>query len=337
MNSLAIWLDGKDDSHPEVELHINIWHTNSNQDYIEFGVLLKNYDKKYGNLNFSLPYHFDLKSFEDMSHHLKDVKLIGALFNTSLSIKDGHGKYFKVSNSHTNELKYMVMEINKNSSDLKIENIKDKNQNNYTLCKIEIHSKNLKKNRNLYLRFRIKRIGNIFREIATNKMLLDGYIDKKGIFEINVNMLRKLPSDISEKLNWNLNLSSINVFFMTDYLTDIIFESSDRKSARILENHIWDDYIGYKNLDIEKVVAYQWKVDKIDTNTKGIQDFNIFTKTLIRDENKQNWLLIIGFILFFGIIGGIIGNFITSKCFNGFSPSKECMLGKESNVTKELR
>ena len=109
---------------------------------------------------------------------------------------------------------------------------------------------------------------------------------------------------------------------MTDYTTDIIFESKNRKSARVLENHIWDDYIGYSN-SIEKVVAYQWKKsEKIadDDSIISVKDFNIFAKTLIRDNNNSHLWQVFIFIVIVGALGGILGNAITVYCFHSFNP-----------------
>lgn len=338
MNSLAIWFDGTLDDLPKIELHINVWHTQNNGNYIEFGVLVENYDNTdYGKLCISIPYYSDIDNFQDKSEKLKDLNLISALFNEQLSVAEdtAGSKFFKVSNAVQNQFKFWCMEINKNE-DLLVNHIQDSNNNHYSIHKIAISPEILEKNqKNIYLRFRIKKIGKIFNQISTNKMLLDGYEEKKAIFEVNVNMIRKLPSDITQYLNKNLHIKLINTFFMTDYLTDIIFESKDRKSARVLENHIWDDYIGYRG-SIEKVVAYQWRESEKIVEDGGIpiQDFNIFAKTLTRDNSNYHALKVIAFIVIVGALGGIVGNAITTKCFNGFSPLKICDFKKNKEKEK---
>ncbi|HIP26590.1 MAG TPA: hypothetical protein EYG80_02925 [Flavobacteriaceae bacterium] len=327
MNSLGIWLEGSSDEVPKSEVHINIWHNRNSMPYIEFGIFIFDYSKiDYGKLCISIPYRADKAHFQDMSSNLKNMDLISALFNERLSLspENGGGKFFKVSLASTNRTKMRVVEINKNSEDVSFEYITDVQGNNYTIYRIQIPEEIVDKiGKDVYLRFRINKIGNTFlKDIATNEMLLDGYEERKSIFEININMIRKLPSEIQDAIHKRMNIKLVNIFLMTDYLTDIIFESKDRKSARVLENHIWDDYIGYKkDDDIQKVVAYQWK--KV-SDSGAILDFNLFVKMLARDNKKIHWLKVFLFILALGVLGGVFGNLITTKCFNGFSPFKIC-------------
>lgn len=327
MNSLGIWFNGTSDDIPESEVHINIWHSQNGMGYIEFGILIKDYKKiEYGDLCISIPYRSDKSHFQDMSEKLKNMELISALFNERLSLapENGGGKFFKVSIANTNKTKFRVVEINKNSEEISFEYITDVQGNNYTIHKIKIPQEILdKQTKDIYLRFRINKMGDkFFRDIPTNELLLDGYEERKSIFEININMIRKLPSDISRYVDKKMNIKMVNIFLMTDYMTDIVFESNDRKSARILENHIWDDYIGYKeNNTIQKVVAYQWKKYK-DGNK--ISDFNLFVKMLAREKKKLTWAKVTLFIIVFGAFSGVIGNFITTKCLNSFAPTKFC-------------
>ena len=310
MNSLAVWYDNRFSGDAKVELHINVCTIKDYTEYIEFGVLLDSYKLEYGSFYLSVPFEISKNNFNDLSDELYDSTLISALFNETLSTEDKN-KYFTVKSGST--IKFRVLSIHK-ENDLDFTH-----ENGHTKIKISISDEltnNGATNTTIYMRFRINKIGKIFQKISTNRMFLDGYKEEKGIFEVNVNMKRKLPSEISQNLKKNMKISMINVFFLSDYTTDIIFESKDRKSARILENHIWDEYIGYKDLKIEKVVAYQWKSGKDITNVK---DFNIFVKTLIREKTWGSWLLVMLFILFLGILGGVGGNAITAKYFNGFA------------------
>lgn len=308
MNSIGLWYEQKTQANTQkTEIHINICKMRDYSEYIEFGILMYDYEKDWGELNISMP--FEVNEIEDLSTKLHDASLISALFNEKLSVGE-KSKFFTVKMDSVGKIKFKVMSID--SRDLKYEV-----QDNHTIVKIKISNQLIntgETNTTIYVRFRIQKIGNMFQNAFINTMLLDGYIEKKGIFEVNVNMVRKLPEKIRENLKNSLNIHAVNLFFITDYDTDILFESKNRNSVRILENHIWEDYVGYKNIDVEKVIAYQWKSNL----AKEINDFNIFVKTLIRIKNSKTWFLVMLFMLIFGIIGGVGGNYITVKCFNGF-------------------
>jgi len=326
MNSLAVWYDGDIKNNAKIDLHINVCSIKEYNEYIEFGVLLNNYNKTYGNFNLSVPFIINEDDFEDLSQKLYDSTLISALFNETLSTEDKN-KYFTVKQGTS--IKFRILCLKQDND------IEFNKESNHTKIKIKISDgifNEEKTNTDIYMRFRINKIGKIFQTIATNIILLDGYKEEKNIFEINVNMKRKLPAEISQNLKSKLHIGMINVFFMSDYNTDIIFESQDRKSARVLENHIWDKYIGYKDLEIEKVVAYQWKSD---SEVKNVQDFNIFVKTLIRNNKKYYLLKVFSFIVIIGALGGILGNAITTKCFNSFAPSTICDFNDKNNTKKE--
>ena len=325
MNSFALWYENNNARKSQkTDIHINVCKIRNHTEYIEFGILIHDYEKDWGSVCLSVPFSINKNNIEDLSIKLHNSTLISALFNEQLST-DEKSKFFKVKSSD-GTIKFKVMEIS--DADITFTKI-----NNHTAMDIKISEElenNRETNTTIYLRFRINKIGKIFQDVSINKMLLDGYKEKKGIFEVNMNMKRKLPVDIKQHLKQSLHIKSINLFLITDYDTDILFESTDRKSARVLENYIWEDYVGYKDINIEKVVAYQWKSKE---SQNRIKDFNIFVKTLVRDKSNWIWTIVIIFILFLGIIGGVSGNFITSKFFNGFQDSNiSCEINSKGDL-----
>ncbi len=101
-----------------------------------------------------------------------------------------------------------------------------------------------------------------------------------NFIEFNLNTIRKLPSIIVGKLDGEYSLDSMNLFLITDMFNDFVFKSKDLKASRILENPIWNEYIGHSNSS-NKMIAYHWK-------EKEFTDYSLFLKTTYVKRNY--WL-----------------------------------------------
>jgi hypothetical protein len=244
-----------------------------------------------------------------------DNALTNAMFNEKLRTKRGDGSLHTVEFPNNSE-NFLYCEINIDN-DIEIE--RDRT------IKLKINGRNydneIKKS---YYRFRINKLEKIFTELKENYFWIDGFFKTIGFIEININSVRKLPENIVDCLD-NITFTSMNLFIMTDNFTNFIFQSEDVKKSRILENHIWDEYLSEENAkDINKIIAYHWK-------EQNFKDYNLFVK--ISYITKSVWLigLTIILILSLGVVGGVGGNYFTKKVFNNFDDINNTVVVKKED------
>jgi len=309
MNSIAVWWDMNDnykEGEVEVHLDVNIWHTNKSTDnYLEFGLKIKNYSML-EHIHIYIPYKINKEIIEDKAVILaSNHSLTNAMFNERVKITKDDGRFHPVEFSSTSR-SFTYYEIDRDE-DIEIM------QN--SIIKLKINSKEGVDT--IYYRFRINKIENIFTSISENYFLLDGIFKKTGFLEVNVNSLRKLPRKIVDKLD-NIKFTSINLFIMTDNFTSLIFQSEKVNKSRILENHIWKQYLSEENSKkINKTIAYHWRKEEKKKNSEGIDeiipfdDYNLFVKLSYTSKNLVLLGLMIISILIVGALGGVAGNFMT--------------------------
>ncbi len=116
-----------------------------------------------------------------------------------------------------------------------------------------------------------------------------------------------------EKIDSEIKFSSINFFYMTDTNTNLDYQNIAANSSRLLEKHIWSEYLNGQNkidADKQKIIAFFWK--KKDDEDKGFNEFSLFIKTSSMIKTKKVFLITVIVLLSIGIISGIIGNFLTN-------------------------
>lgn len=320
MNSIGIY--SNDNSKLDIELHINIWHTvkkknlfkkiknlfsnifcfvdevNAYSNYLEFGFKLKNNIQE---LCIYLPLNITSDDIEDKIINLKnDIDLSEALFNRNIDVSTDDGKPTKIKfDGDTDGINYIS--LNKKNYSLEIEKAG-------VLIKVKMPTD--LQGETLYYRFRINKLSNFIEEQLHNNSLFDGYEDNRAILSLNINQIRKIPSEIRDKIPKDKIFSKTIFFLLTDENTDIRFTSNSIDSTRILENNIWNKYVSLNNT--EKVVAYQWG----EYNGKHSK-YMLLLKLGYRSKKFTTYILMIVVILFFGSLGGMLGNYFTSNtCYN---------------------
>ncbi|MBL0686427.1 MAG: hypothetical protein JJV95_02365 [Sulfurospirillum sp.] len=315
MNSIAVWWDKQDDL--KVHLDVNIWHTKeSKNNYLEFGLKITNY-KKIDKLHIYIPYDIDIDDIEDKAGLLSsEPSLTKAMFNENLDVTPPSGSFSTVKFHDETIDNFLYCKLDK-ENDI---NIKDQ------IVTLEINKNNKKNINTIYYRFRINKLESIFTESDENYILLDGLFKKNGFLEVNINSVRKLPSSVVDKLS-DIKFTSMNLFLMTNNFTNFIFKSEEVKKSRILENHIWEEYLSKENAkDINKIIAYHWK-------RENFEDYNLFVKiSYITKSNLLIGLMILS-ILSLGAISGVFGNYITKKWCNDFNDMSMVKKTKDINST----
>lgn len=295
-NSIGIWWEEKVEPRPEISLDINVWNTikTHDVDYIEFGIKIKNY-VNFKKLYIYLPYSFQLTDVEDKSDCFGNKSFVSALFNGKVAITSGNGSQTIVKRDNEESFCVYKPKISINEQILSIE------------------SKDIQDVQIVYYRIRINKLDNIFTKVKDNNFFLDGLFKDIGFVEFDINVHRRLPEKIADELSQReFNFESVNFFYMTDTNTNIIYQSIANDNSRILEKHIWGDYLTKQNgkdVEKQKIIALHWK--KIKKEEVKISDFNLFLKLSFTQRSTLALFIAIITLLILGMIGGLLGNYLT--------------------------
>ena len=308
MNSIAIWLENNKDNliTKNLEVHVNIWFTGPKvtyiKDYIElrikFPLKSDNFNTKY--IYLYIPYLLQKNDIEDKISYLKDsIELSSALFNSFVTLieKGRNNQFSKIKLAENSE--FYLIELDKHQ-DIEIFSP----NNTYSIIKIKIPQNGSFDDKSEgYIRIRINKFdktSGMFERIE--KGILDSFLTEQTILEFNINSPRKLPSNITNKIE-KITFKKIHMFVLLEDFTNIEFSNSNISDSRILEKNIWNKYLNIPdNKPIKKVIAYHWKKS---TENEPIKDYNFFIK--ISRNNNNFWIAIL-IILLLSIISGLIAN-----------------------------
>lgn len=335
MNSLAIWCEQINVEGEIGNLHVdsNLWLTTEKDDnYLELGLRLENFNniKK---IFVYIPYVIEKSEIEDkVSFLANSPQLTNALFNEKLSISTTHGSYSLVSSpDSTPKFYYYSINIKEGITVTHHEDGETKG----TIIAIDYTDESKPKTNCIYSRLRINTLDVLYQESFKNYMFIDGYLEKHSTIEFNLNNIRKLPKTIVDKLENHIKINSLHLFLMTNTTFEITLKTKDMHASRVLENHIWDDYLknNSQKRSIDKVIAYHWKEKDV------ISEYSLFIKTV---RNKRSWWMLVGTlvaIILLGSIAGVGGNYLTkyieNKCYTVSADNNESnkTIG-EANATK---
>ncbi|WP_321415095.1 hypothetical protein [uncultured Desulfobacter sp.] len=248
MNSIALWWDTQknvtEDNFPKIHLDINIWLSKDEKhNSIEFGLKISKF-ASIKSIYLFLPFICKDSDFSDKIIQLSaNAKLTNALFNEKMSISNDNGIFHKVTYPNKDSFYYS----NINQKDIIFEEIECERKIRGSQITITPEIKATDKINTVYYRFRIKKVDKILKTLSENNFIIDGLFKKMNFIEFNLNTIRKLPSTIVEKFDGEYSLDSMNLFLITDMFNDFVFKSKDLKASRILENPIWNEYIGHSN------------------------------------------------------------------------------------------
>ena len=320
MNSIAIWSDNNEKL--KFHLDLNLWITkNENNNYIEFGIKLFNKDLK--NLYIYLPFKITKDNFSDKISLLSEKStLINAMFNRKLSVENLNSSFCKVIEN--GELQFCFCELAEKDIEFEEEDIGTK-------ISIKVN-KTSEECDNLYYRFRINKLENIFDKINTNWVFTNGVKENINFIEVSINSVRKLPASIVDNIQ-KVKIKSMNIFIITENFVNLLFYSKKIHKSRVLEK-LWKDYIDIKNdSNVNKLVAYHWKQDKDE-----FVDYNLFIKISYAFKNKLLLTGMLLFILLIGAFGGVGGNYLTKYILpsnkNNIDNNTSKIRAEEHNVTK---
>ncbi|MEM5570053.1 hypothetical protein [Aliarcobacter butzleri] len=297
-NSIGIWWDIKKDGSklPKVSLDINVWNTikTHDVDYIEFGIKIDNYSN-FKKLNIFLPYQFNLEDVEDKSNCFGSKLFVSALFNEKVTITNGSGSQTTIKREDGKEFCVYKPKIRVKEQIL------------------SILPTDIQGVETVYYRIRINKLDNIFTRIKDNNFFLEGLFKDVGFVEFDINIHRRLPEIIADELSKkDFCFESIKFFYMTDTNTNIVYQSLPNNNSRLLEKHIWGDYLTKQNgkdVNKQKIIALFWK--KTKEKNKKISDFNLFLKLSFTLRSNLALFVAIITLLILGMVSGLLGNYLT--------------------------
>lgn len=329
-NSIAIWLDrGADEEDVKLDVHLNVWlsrHKNNRlkrfwrrigifikkrwfydeyiDNYIEFGFSIHEYYVG-GQLHIYLPFKITHHDIKDIIPEFRNLDTLNALFNDKLNLSEADGGLYLVSYIDKDKQDKNFLASTSYFTHLNIEDI----ESGGSVLTIDVPKLNSDIAKILYKRIRIRKLENTITDFSINNSYLEGLFKRYQTVQIKINSLRGLPKYILDKMNGNHKINSINFFMMMDVFTNLIFYSKELQSSRVLEEDIWNEFLGVTKSfkEIKKIVAYQWKESKVQ------DEYDLFVKL---ENTKKKGLLIAGtfiLIVILGIISGYLANKLTPK------------------------
>ncbi|MGW8158427.1 MAG: hypothetical protein ACWGKN_07875 [Desulfoprunum sp.] len=318
MNSLAIWYKGCEPE-KEIDVHLNLWKLPSTERegrFLDIGLNLHN-STSIDEIFIYIPFAANSKNIYDLGRTIgsSSPRLLTAIFNEDYRITASTSSdYFPVKDKHDNEV-FNVYAMDET-------NYKLEEKHNGTIIKITLPQAVIRQKKT-YLRFRITgpnltHFSRIERDVSS---ILSNAFNKNEILDFRVNSARHLPNKLLEEIaqDKTFNIKKIHFFYICSYCEDYTLSHQPFHSVRKLEDGVWGDYIqvteNLRNLNPkETFIAYHWK-DK-ETDSKKVDDFNVFLKTNFRDKNWTTIGKYMLYLILFAVCTGLLSNYIFSKIQN---------------------
>jgi len=268
-------------------------------------------------------------NIKDKINKLSDGKLTNALFNEQMTVTKSHGCFHDVvyASGENKGESFRYCQLNE-EEDFTLKEIKDNDKGDVG-TKLIIKLKKASESKDYY-RFRIETsLENLKTTSDENLFFIDGLTKEVSFIEFCINTPRKLPREICDELETQQEISSMNLFIMTDILTSFVFESDKAKSTRMLESHIWNAYLGRDRKE-SGVIANHW-------TGKSFHEYSLFVK--VKKLKKNFWAigLAILVIIILGICGNLATNYILScKEAAQVITEKEVKLNKQGALTPKI-
>ena len=245
----------------DITIHINIFLPSDKEEcYFEMGVLAHCQDKneeKTPTIEILLPIESNKFQFEDLSDRFIDnPDYLRLIFNQSSSI-DKKNREFEID-----DRKVIFGKI-------------DNKGNNISNSKITLEFGE-DKTKDHYFRFRLKKIKKerLCLEKETTSFTIDPFKRFINVSGFHVNNIRNDKNEQLNSVKNQISIQEINTFFICDTTAILIDSSTPKRSFRLLEENIWEEYISDdkdKIDDSQKRIVYQFKKMAIE-NAKNIDN-----------------------------------------------------------------
>lgn len=346
LNSVAVWLESPSDSEKEPYLHldVNIWATKKEQDnYLEIGFKIFCWDDL-AKICCILPFDLSSKDVKDKGSYLRENhNVLSALFNETVNLNahSDNEQFIKVNFPDTEkesslflfcpEGNFLEVKPLEKPGGVKLEvNLPEKEDR--PPCAdgalyVRLRFKTACMHR---VRFKTPCLEPIVKVNDSPASVLSGKSEVISFVDFKINSHRSLPWNVQAKVK-RTRILSINTFLMTDAWNKIVFDSNGLHASRLLEHHIWNEYLDDTGTKSQKesnetnlIVAYHWKQkaekkddkeveDKSEEDLskiiqyKWIQSYNIFIKLYRVETTLKSLTRTILYVIIFGSIAGVLG------------------------------
>jgi hypothetical protein len=326
MRSFALWyLEKSKDLDPaEVTVNINLWDRKRNQtkNYcFDFGFLIDDITR-INKVNLYVPFQIEKKHIKDLGEVISNNKLINAIFNENYNTTDGEPKRIIV-NTEEEDDDFVIysLEVDKQ---VDIQSCKSTGDDPGSILSIDvsdIEPSKLKKIKKYYFRIRIEvaesNIKLIYNEIKGVSIFSNQFTNTE-VIDFRLNDIRSCSEELREQFDKGskFNMKAIHYLILRN-ANDAIIHYGKEIHSRMLENNLWKTYIENEK---DNIIAYHIKSKaKKKFDQESNKYYDVYLKDfsdLTRFQYEKNtgfiiFLYVMG-ILVLGVIGGIIGNFISS-------------------------
>ena len=313
-SSIQIWYESALDDSVDLELDINLWRLDNQNNTAYFDLGLKIHDSlKVARAYVYFPFVFDSSQITDLGDRLKDLDIVKGVFNEEYSVHLDR-KHIVVQDTNTAEEKFRIYRMD--SRDLKVEN--DFNGVKGTVVSFAVSDGN--NNHTLYYRFRIK-VDELLPFIEhyqpKNSFFESAFIETEMI-DVRINEKRNQDDNLIEHIAQNKRfiLRDVHFFVMTSLKDDVVSDGKNLVYKRQLEmGGFWKDYLEdypygrmsvYKSNNVKYVKDKKSdqasksvpteitdqndkldQVDKSNQDTYYIEDFDCFARVNYRKCNKK--------------------------------------------------
>lgn len=327
--SLAFWLVNpkeKDGKKPEIELHFNYWllKTKGNKrfsgtvtNYLDIGVKFTSV-VKFDSIKFYLPFNKDTLKYDgELGKKIcSQPEILSTVFNElyyNIGSEDNRGFYDITFGKDDNAkpLRFFTGIQHKQNQGGCGVGISSDSSNGGTIIEFPMVLFCLDNDRESYFRFRIELnesdIKSLSRVYDPKWSLITNYFETCEIIDFRINEARNLPDDVKKELVEPSYIKKVHFFLIRDAKSEYRMSHDAYHRCRILENDIWDKYLGTDIDDTvdSQMLIYHWK-EKSDI--ESIEHFSAFAKFTRRTLKALDVIWIALIIIMLSVIAGWITN-----------------------------
>lgn len=302
------------------ELHINYWYLKTAKiNYLDIGVKF-DASHKFESIQIYLPFNADKLDYNDKLGETvcHNHQLIPAVFNATINTTEHDHSLstylvtFKDPKSNppikffTNILPASTQSAGGVRIEPEVEGVDDGTIIKFPRDILQFSQEEIDNHNKIsgYFRFRIilnsddvSRLSRVYKPKGSQ---ITNQFESSEMIDFRINESRILPLKIRRKISDYAFIKKVHFFLIRDVNSEYKMSHSAYSRCRILEENIWDKYLGSKNPIGNQMLIYHWK-SKTDDETPHIDHFSAFAKFTTRTFPFRDVSLGVILFIFLGI------------------------------------